>query len=83
MIVLRALFWLAVVSLFVPYKEFDPMKGEFRVDYRALNRQAHALVHVCETEPKVCEAARALARATQKEALRLAGAMVERAKEST
>ncbi len=80
MLVFRALFWLAVVSLFVPYKEFDLDKGKFRVDYKALNRQFHALVHVCKTEPDVCEAAGDLARLAQKEAVRLAASAGEYAK---
>jgi hypothetical protein len=75
MLVLRALFWLALVSLFVPYKEFDLVRGRYEVDYRALSRQFHALIHMCETKPEVCTAAQDLARVAREEALRLAAAV--------
>jgi hypothetical protein len=81
MLFVRALFWLAVVSLFVPYKEFDLDKGKFRVDYKALNRQVHALVHPCKTSPDFCEAARDLAHVAGKEIVRLAASATDYAKE--
>jgi hypothetical protein len=83
MLLLRALFWLVVVGLFVPYKEFDLATGEFKVDYPALGRQFHALVHVCGTKPELCEAARDLAHVAQKEAVRLAASAGEYAKKHT
>lgn len=77
MLVFRALFWLALASLFVPYKEFDLARGRYEVDYKALGRQVHALIHVCETKPELCAAARDLARVARAEALRLAAALRE------
>lgn len=68
MFVIRAAFWLALVSAFVPYKQFDLAKGEFRVDYKALNHQFHALIHVCETKPEVCVAAGDLVHVAREEA---------------
>lgn len=80
MILLRALFWLAVMSLFVPYKEFDLDKGKIQVDYAALNKQFYAVVHVCETKPDFCEAAGDLAQALRHETMRLAISAGEYAK---
>jgi hypothetical protein len=80
-LLVRALFWLAVVSLFVPYKEFDLEKGRFRVDYPALNHQLHALAHPCKTSPDFCEAAGDLAHVAKKELVRLAVSATDYAKE--
>ncbi len=68
MVALRALFWLALVSLYVPYKTFDPEAGKVEIDYPGLRARIAALTHPCETTPKACKAAQALLKRAEEEA---------------
>lgn len=77
MVAFRALFWLVIVSLFVPFKVFDPVTGEFQIDYGALSARAASVMHLCETKPEACAAADRIATLAKAEAVRLITAIAE------
>ena len=60
MIVLRGLFWLALVAYLVPYKTFDLPKGRFVIDEKALMASLRDLPHYCAHNARACRAADAL-----------------------
>lgn len=57
MFLLRAFFWLALVTAVVPYEAFDPANGVVRVDVAALKSDLYAWSQPCTLKPEACRRA--------------------------
>lgn len=73
MYVLRAFFWIGVVALFIPFQNFDIIRGDIRVDRAALLTEIEALPGYCDRRPDVCAKARDVFVLMRKDGEALAG----------
>jgi hypothetical protein len=80
MVLLRGVFWLALVAAVVPYSTVDLSKATFAIDEPALMARVARLPQFCRDNRAICEKAGALAALASKEGLALAQTIVARLK---